>query len=241
MTFFDEQVAARYDEACGELNEPAVLEPTVACLADLAGSGRALEFAIGTGRVALPLAAAGVDVHGLEISQPMVDQLRTKPGGDHIPVTIGDMATTRVEGEFALVYLVYNTIENLLTQEEQVRCFQNAAAHLTPDGCFLIEVAVPNLRRLPPGETHVPFDLSPDHLGIDEFDVVNQRLVSHHYWVGAGEARAFHSEHRYAWPAEYDLMARLAGMELAARWSDWHRDPFTAESGSHISVWRPSG
>lgn len=240
-SFFDERIAAGYDDACGEMNEPTVLAPSVDLLAELAGDGRALELAIGTGRVALPLAERGVDVHGIEISQPMVDQLRAKPGGERLAVTIGDMATTRVNGRFRLVYLVYNTITNLLTQDEQVDCFRNAAAHLESGGCFVIEVFVPALRRLPPGERFVPFDVGPGHVGVDEYDVASQTLVSHHYWVGDGRAETFDSTHRFAWPAEYDLMARIAGLRLRDRWADWHRTPFADDSTSHVSVWERPG
>lgn len=235
--FFDERIAATYDESCGDMNSSAVLGPTVQFLAELAGDGRALEFAIGTGRVALPLTATGVAVHGIEMSQPMVDQMLAKPGADQIPVTIGDMAAVRVEGQFELVYLVYNTITNLLTQDGQVDCFANAAAHLAPGGSFVIEVLVPDLQRLLRGEHYVPFDVSTDHIGIDEYDVANQLLISHHYWISEGRAEKVASKHRYAWPAEYDLMARLAGLNLSERWSSWKRDRFTSESTTHVSVW----
>ncbi len=235
---FDERVAASYDAASGDMYDASVLGPTAEFLADLAHGGRALEFAVGTGRVALALAARGVEVHGIELSRPMVDQMVAKPGGDAIPVTIGDMATARVPGVFSLVYLVYNTITNLLTQDEQVECFRNASEHLDIGGHFAIEVFVPSLQRLPLGETFRPFDVSPGHVGFDEFDLVNQRLISHHYYVGGGRGEKFASPHRYAWPAEYDLMARLAGMTLSQRWSTWKRDPFTSDSTSHISVWQ---
>jgi SAM-dependent methyltransferase len=234
---FDETVAPWYDASCGDMNSDAVLGPTVDFLSSLAAKGRALEFAIGTGRVALPLEAAGVEVHGIELSQPMVDEMRKKPGGEYLPVTIGDMATTRVDGTFRLAYLVYNTITNLLMQDEQVECFRNAAHHLEPGGTFVIEVFIPPLQRLPFGETHVPFDVRPGHLGIDEIDVANQRLISHHYWIANGRATVAQSPHRYAWPAEYDLMAKLGGLELRERWSNWKREPFTSTSTSHVSVW----
>lgn len=230
-----EHVAATYDDDDAAMFSAAVLDPTVELLVELAAGRRVLEFAAGTGRVTVPLAARGVDVAAIELSEPMADRLRAKPGADGIPVTIGDMATTRVPGEFGLVYLVYNTITNLLTQDEQVRCFQNAADHLSPGGSFLVEVFVPQLRLLPPGRTTVVFDATDRHVGVDEYDVVAQRLVSHHAVPG----RPFsHSPHRWAWPAEYDLMARLAGLEPQARWADWHRGPFTADSTSHVSVWR---
>lgn len=234
---FDARVAPFYDETSPEMFTDDVLTPAVDFLGGLAGQGRALEFAVGTGRVALPLRARGVEVHGIELSRAMVEQMQAKPGAADIPVTIGDMATTRLDDTFRLVYLVYNTITNLLTQDEQVACFRNAAAHLEPGGSFVIEVFIPSLRRLLTGESYVPFDVSPGHLGIDEYDVANQRLISHHYWVSGGRATTFDSPHRYAWPAEYDLMAELAGLALTERWSTWHRDPFTSESTSHVSVW----
>lgn len=238
---FGERIARVYDAHSSGMFAPEVLDPTVEFLARLAGDRRALEFAVGTGRVALPLSARGVDVAGIELSRAMVDQMRAKPDAEDVPVTIGDMATTRVDGTFGLVYLVYNTISNLLTQDEQVACFCNAAAHLDAGGHFVIEVTVPELRRLPVGETLVPFDVSDGHVGVDEYDVVNQRLISHHYWSSDGRAETFDSHHRYAWPAEYDLMAHIAGLALHERWSDWHRTPFTADSTSHVSVWEKTG
>jgi SAM-dependent methyltransferase len=216
---------------------PEVLEPTVDLLAELAGGGRALELGIGTGRVALPLAERGVEVHGIDLSRAMVAKLREKPGGDRIPVEIGDFASTRVDGTFTLAYLVFNTINNLTTQPEQVACFRNAAAHLEPGGCFLIEVGVPQLRRLPPGETFHVFAASETHWGFDEYDVANQGLVSHHFTLHDGEIVRRSIPFRYVWPAELDLMARLAGMTLRDRWSGWRREPFTSESRKHVSVW----
>ncbi len=235
---FDSTIAPHYDEASAAMFDPAVLGPTIDVLADLAAGRRALEFAIGTGRVAIPLIGRGVDVAGIELSRAMVDQMRAKPGSERVSVTIGDMASTRVDGEFGLVYLVYNTISNLLTQDEQVDCFCNASEHLAPGGAFVVEVGVPRLRQLPMGETLLAYEVADGHFGVDEFDVVNQRLTSHHAWVRGGQGRTFDSTHRFAWPAEYDLMARIAGMKLDARWANWRRDPFTAESTSHISVWR---
>jgi SAM-dependent methyltransferase len=239
---WSEQVAQTYDESAAAMYAPEVLGATVDFLARRAGGGRALELAIGTGRVALPLSARGVPVAGLDLSTPMVAQLRKKPGGSEIPVVIGDMSSTRVPGQFRLVYLVFNTITNLLTQQGQVECFRNAARHLEPGGRFAIEVFVPDLRRLPPGETVRPFDIGDTHVGFDTFDVVNQRLVSHHYWIGEGSARTFHSPHRYVWPSELDLMAQLAGLDLRERWADWRERPFTADSTAHVSVWqKPQG
>ncbi len=236
---FDKRVARTYDAASAGMFTPDVLGPAVDFLCALVGDGRALEFAVGTGRVALALSERGVGVAGIELSRAMTQQLKAKPGSERIPVTIGDMATTRVDGTFGLVYLVYNTITNLLTQDEQVACFCNAAAHLEPGGFFVIEVFVPGLRRLPPGETLQTFDLSENHVGVDEYDVVNQSLTSHHHYTGHnGRSAVFRSTHRYAWPAEYDLMARVAGLELHERWSDWHGTAFTADSTTHVSVWQ---
>jgi SAM-dependent methyltransferase len=213
------------------------LEPAVDFLAELAGSGSALEFAIGTGRVAVPLAARGLPVHGIDMSKPMGERLRAKLGSDGIAVTIGDFATTRVDGSFSLVYLVYNTIGNLMTQEAQVACFRNAAAHLEPGGTFVIEVGIPELRRLPPGETGHVFHMGEDRWGIDEYDVARQGLISHHFCIREGRAEHFAMSFRYVWPAELDLMAQLAGMTLRERWAGWTKEPFTSESRSHVSVW----
>jgi SAM-dependent methyltransferase len=232
---FAGRVAERYDQTSDAMFAPEVVEPAVDFLGELAAGGAALELGIGTGRIALPLARRGVRVHGIDLSPDMVAKLREKPGGEDIAVTIGDFATTTVDATFSLAYLVWNTINNLTTQDEQVACFANAAAHLERSGCFVIEVGVPKLRRLPPGQTYVPFDVSPDHLGFDEYDVVNQGLVSHHYYPAVGEQVSM--PFRYVWPAELDLMARLAGMSLRERWSDWNRMPFTAESSKHVSVW----
>jgi SAM-dependent methyltransferase len=233
--YFDESIAATYDEDSADMFDPAVLDPTVDFLADLAGDGRALELGIGTGRVAVPLSRRGVLVHGIELSPAMAKRLKAKLGGDDIGVTIGDFATAKADGTFRLAYLVYNTIENLTTQDEQVECFLNAAAHLEPGGCFVIEVGVPGLQRLPPGETVQPFLVSPTRLGFDEYDVVTQGLISHHYWVGDREV--FSMPFRYVWPSELDLMARIAGMRLRERWGGWTREPFTSKSASHVSVW----
>jgi SAM-dependent methyltransferase len=217
--------------------EPAVVDPVVDLLADLAGHGAALELGIGTGRIALPLAQRGVRVHGIDLSGAMVARLRAKPGAEQIGVTIGDFAATTVEGRFSVAYLVFNTIMNLTTQDGQIACFQNVAAHLEPGGCFVIEVMVPALQRLPPGETVRAFNVSPTHLGFDEYDVASQGLISRHYSVVDGDLDVLSMPFRYVWPAELDLMARLAGMTLRERWGGWRREPFTGDSTKHVSVW----
>jgi SAM-dependent methyltransferase len=227
---FAGEVAARYDAETADM--PVV--PVVDFLLPLAGGG-ALELAIGTGRIALPLAERGVRVAGIDLSPDMVAELRKKPGGDSIPVTIGDMTTTRVDGTFSLAYVVYNSIFNLRTQERQVACFENAAAHLEPGGAFVVEIMVPELQRLPRGDRFLLFDASPDHVGFDEFDLVTQGLTSHHYDPERGTYSTFPG--RYIWPSELDLMARIAGLTLRERWADWDRSPFTAESSKHVSVW----
>jgi len=237
---FGEAVAQGYDDD-GPMFDPEILDQTVDFLVALARGGSALEFGIGTGRVAIPLVQRGIQVHGIDLSEAMVGKLREKPGTDHIETTIGDFATTRVEGTFSLVYLVYNTIGNLTAQDSQVACFQNAADHLKPGGCFVIEVAVPDLQRLAPGERFYPFEVRPDHIGLDEYDVANQRLVSHHLSLEGGAWRRSSIPFRYVWPAELDLMARLAGMRLRERWQDWDRTPFTGESRKHVSVWERLG
>ena len=235
---FGEEIAAHYDDLSEEMFQPAAIGPVVDVLAELAGDGAALELGIGTGRVALPLAQRGVEVHGIDLSTAMVARMRAKPGGDEIPVAIGDFATARAEGRFSLAYLVFNTINNLTTQDAQVACFENVAAHLEPGGQFVIEVGVPQLQRLPPGETVRPFALTPTHLGFDEFDVARQGLISHHYELIDGVWRSDSVPFRYVWPSELDLMARIAGMTLVERWAGWRREPFTSESTSHVSVWR---
>jgi SAM-dependent methyltransferase len=239
--YFDEPVARTYDDDEAERFRPAAIEPAVSFLAGLAGSGPALELGIGTGRIGLPLSQRGVPVHGIDLSEAMVARLRDKPGGDAIEVTIGDFATTRVNRTFRLAYLVFNTIENLTSQDDQVACFRNAAAHLEPGGCFVIEVGVPDLQRLPPGETIRPFTVTPEHLGFDEYDVAHQGLVSHHYWLREGRAERVSMPFRYVWPAELDLMARLAGLTMRQRWAGWEREPFTSDSTSHVSVWEKTG
>src|SRR5262245_26946358 len=230
--------AAHYDERSPEMFDPAVLEPTVDLLAELAGDGTARELAVGTGRVALPLAARGVPVSGIDLSPPMVAQLRAKDGGDRIAVTIGDIATTRVAGSFRLVYLVFNTIGNMFTQDRQVACFANAAAHLEPGGCFVTGVVVPPLRRLLPGDDAQVFAHAPGYVGYDRYtDLVAQQAMSHHFFADGTGVREFRTPFRYVWPSELDLMARLAGMTLRDRWAGWDRSPFTGDSPSHVSVW----
>jgi SAM-dependent methyltransferase len=236
--YFDGWVAQRYEVLWSRLFDPQVVEPAVSFLADLAGDGRALELGIGTGRLALPLSRRGIRVGGIELSTEMVEQLHSQPGSADIDVTIGDFSTTKVDGLFTLAYLVRNTIMNLTTQDAQVECFLNVSRHLEPGGLFVIEVIVPPWQRLPPGETVIPFDVSAAHLGFDEIDVVTQRSWSHHYWFVDGETNTFSAPFRYVWPSELDLMARLAGMALRDRWSDWNREPFTSTSRSHISVWQ---
>lgn len=230
-------MAGQFDRRYADLADPAVVDPTVAFLADLAGRGAALEFGVGTGRIALALQRRGVPVQGIELSEAMIARLRAKPGGARIGVTLGDFAAARVPGSFAVVHLVANTIMNLTTQDEQVACFENAAAHLEPGGCFVIEVLVPGLQRLPPGETFQPFAVSPNHIGFDEYDVATQGLVSHHYWIEDGAVEVLSPPFRYVWPSELDLMAKLAGMRLRERWGGWKREPFTAASSKHVSVW----
>lgn len=236
---WDRHAAQGYDTSGAGMFAPEVLGPTVDRLAELAGGGPALEFAIGTGRVGIPLADRGVRVTGIELSEAMIEQLRTKVDEATIPVVTGDMATARASGEFSLVYLVYNTISNLLTQGEQVQCFRNAARHLRPGGRFVIELWVPELRRLPPGQQATVFRTEPGYIGLDTYDLLHQRVVSHHFRFDSGrQAEVFRSPHRYIWPAELDLMAQLAGFELEARHADWSGNEFTGESPSHVSVYR---
>jgi SAM-dependent methyltransferase len=239
--YFDERVAARYDDSEGEMFEAEAIDPVVEVLVELAGSGRALELGIGTGRIALPLARRGVSVHGIDLSKAMVARLRAKRDGEDIGVTIGDFATTTVDASFSLAYLVFNTIMNLTTQAGQVACFRNAAAHLEPGGCFVIEATIPDLRRLPPGETFHVFNASENHWGIDEYEVATQGLTSHHFEIVDGTVERSSIPFRYAWPSELDLMAQLAGMELRSRWGGWKREPFTSESTKHVSVWEKPG
>lgn len=234
---WNERDAAWYDELAADMFRPEVVDPVVDVLAELAGGGAALELGIGTGRIALPLAQRGVRVHGIDLSAPMVARLRAKPGAGDIAVTLGSFATTRVDGTFSVAYLVWNAITNLTSQDEQVACFQNAAAHLEPGGCLVVEVDVPALQRLAPGETVRPFAVSATRLGFDEYDVVTQLQVSHHFWKVGDAFEASSAPYRYVWPAELDLMARLAGMRLRERWGGWKREPFTRDSDRHVSIW----
>jgi SAM-dependent methyltransferase len=232
--YFGAEVAAAYDAASADMFDQTVVDPAVALLAELAGDGRALEFGIGTGRIALPLARRGVEVHGIDQSQAMVDRLRAKPGGSAIGVTIGDFADVRVAGEFSLAYLVFNTICNLTTQDAQVACYVNASNHLRPGGRFVIEVGVPALRLLPPGQRAVPFAVDDGYLAYDLYDCATQAMSSNY----VDENRRRSIPFRYVWPSELDLMARIAGMVLADRWEDWDRKPFDHESTHHVSVWQ---
>ena len=235
--YFGERVAARYDESSREMADPAVVQPAVDTLAQLADGGRALELGIGTGRVALPLAAQGVPVHGIDLSRAMVARLREKPGGDAIGVTIGDFATARVDASFSLAYIVFNTIMNLTTQAAQVACFRNVAAHLQPGGRFVVEVMMPDLRRLPPGQDVVPFHVSETRWAYDLYDVATQSMSSNYVEVVGGRGGFRSIPFRYVWPAELDLMAQLAGLHLQHRWAGWQREPFTSDSTQHVSVW----
>jgi len=236
--YFGEPVAASYDDPSDRMFQPEVIDPAVSLLAELAGSGRALELAIGTGRIGLPLSQRGVPVHGIELSRAMVARLRGKPGGEAIDVTIGDMATTRVDGTFTVTYLVFNTINNLTSQEAQVACFRNVAAHLTAGGCFVIETNLPHLRDLPPGQDILGYRAGPGRIVSYSFDHATQQYRGHYveFTNGTGAYRTI--PFRYAWPSELDLMAQLAGLRLRDRWADWNREPFTTDSRSHVSVWQ---
>ena len=238
---FGEDVAARFDERYAHQAEAGMVEPIVDFLVEHVRGGAALELGVGTGRIALPLATRGVRVHGIDLSEAMVERLRAKPGAETVEATIGDFATAKVDGTFTLAYLVANTIMNLTTQDEQVACFRNVAEHLDDGGRFVIEVLVPGLQRLPPGERFQLFDATPAHVGFDEIDVATQRLVSHHLWLQGPNVERRSIPFRYVWPAELDLMARLAGMRLVERWADWRRQPFANDSRGHVSVWEKTG
>ena len=236
---WDTETAEQYDDSSAFMFAPDVLDPAVAFLAELAGDGSALELAIGTGRVAIPLAERGIPVTGVELAEPMVDQLHRKMS--EFSVVVGDMATCKVPGEFALVYLVWNSIGNLRTQAEQVACFRKAAHHLVPGGRFVIELWVPGIRRFPPGQDGVPFHIGEHHVGFDTYDMATQQGTSHHYSRQSdGSVTYGASNFRHIWPAECDLMAQLAGMTLERRLADWNGTPFTGDSQSHISIWRKS-
>jgi SAM-dependent methyltransferase len=235
--YFDEPAAQRYDDGAHPMFQSAAIDPAVDLIAGLAAGGLALELGIGTGRIAVPLAARGVEVHGIDLSRAMLARLKAKPGGDAIGVTVGDFASARVQGSFSVVYLVFNTIMNLTTQAAQVACFCNAARHLAPGGCFVVECMVPDLRRLPPGQTAVPFHVSPTRWSFDIYDVATQAMSSNYVEVVDGRGSYWSIPFRYVWPAELDLMAELAGMRLRERWEDWTRTPFTSESAQHVSIW----
>jgi SAM-dependent methyltransferase len=236
--YFGEPVARTYDDSTGTEFQPEVVAGTADLLAELAGGpgARALEFAIGTGRVAVPLAERGVTVHGIDMSRAMLDRLRAKNA--EIGVTVGDIAQTRAGSGFDLVYLVFNTVMNLTTQDAQVECFRNAAAHLRPGGRFLIEVMLPELRKLPAGQTLVPFTVTPTRWGFDRYDVATQEMSSNYVTLHAdGRGEFWSVPFRYAWPAEMDLMARIAGLRPEHRWDSWARTPFTSESSKIIATW----
>jgi SAM-dependent methyltransferase len=244
--WYGDEVAATYDDDTADMSTPGALAPIIAVLEEFAGTGPILELAIGTGRVALPLAQRGHHVVGIELAPAMVARMRAKQGRDGaaVPVVLGDMTSAQAPGvgSFSLVYLVYNSLMNLTSQEAQVRCFENAAAHLAAGGHFLVEILVPALRRLPAGERFVVFDQSDSHVGIDEYDTATQDLWSHHIsFLPGGQVRRASPPFRYAWPAELDLMARLAGLRLVRRWGDWDKSDFTGESTKHVSVWQKAG
>jgi SAM-dependent methyltransferase len=236
------EIAEVYDQIYAAMHEPSALDPMLELLSGLAHGGRALEFAVGTGRVALPLSDRGVTVYGIELSPHMVEQLRAKPGSEAVPVTIGDMTSTRVPGNFQLVYLVANTIMNVTTQDEQIAVFANAAAHLQPLGCFVVEVIVPQLRRVPPGDDARVFTLDPDHVGIETFDDIVDQVAWSHHWMDVGGRLVRHSApYRYVWPSELDLMAKISGFRRQSRYEGWDRRPFTSNSPSQVAVYEKMG
>lgn len=236
--YFDGPVARRYDLDVAAMFDPSIVTPAVDFLAARAGAGPVLELGIGTGRLALPLADRGYEVHGIDLSAAMLEELGRKPGADRLHVTVGDFSTTELRTTFTLAFLAFNTITNLTSQDEQVACFERVARHLAPGGRFVVECYIPELRRLPPGETIHPFDVTPTHLGFEEYDLATQIAISHHYWLEEGTLRTNAAPFRYVWPSELDLMARLAGMARTERWASFAQDPFTAESRSHVSVWQ---
>lgn len=236
--YFAGEVAKTYDSDLEDWFDPAVVDPAVDFLWSFAGAGPVLELGIGTGRIALPLSARGVQVHGIELSPDMVAELTRKSGSENVAITVGNFADTRVEGRFTLAYLVFNTIMNLTSQADQVRCFMNVAHHLEPDGVFVIEVAVPCLQQLSFGQTLIAYHVSSSKLDFDEYDVATQGQISHHFRMHGGTLTDYSLPFRYVWPSELDLMARLAGLTLLGRWGDWDRRPFTSVSVKHVSVWR---
>lgn len=234
---WSQETADHYDESSSFMFAPEVLDPCVDALERLAEGGPVLEFAIGTGRVAVPLAERGLPVAGIELSAPMAAKVAEKR--DDISVVVGDMATTRVDGEFSLVFVAWNSLGNVRTQPEQVEVFRNAARHLAPGGRFVVELWIPGIRRFPPGQAGVPFHVGEHHVGLDTYDMTTQQGTSHHYSRHEdGTVTYGASNFRYCWPAELDLMAHLAGLELESRWADWSGEEFTSESESQVSVWR---
>ncbi len=231
---YGERVAGVYDEWYSDI-EPQQID----VLADLAGGGRALELGIGTGRIALPLSERNVEVHGVDAATSMISRLRAKPGGDRIPVTQGNFAEVPVEGKFELIYIVFNTFFALTTQEEQIQCFRNIAEHLAPGGCFLMEVFVPDLTRFTLGQVNMARKVTTDQvvLDISQHNAADQHVVSQQVVITEGNIRMYPVQIRYCWPSELDLMARLAGLRLRERWNNWKREPFTSESGKHISIY----
>ncbi len=235
--YFSDPIAEKYDENLADFFLDAAIHPVLNILQELTGNGRALELGVGTGRLAIPLVARGVPVHGIEFSTAMVNRMLAKPGGDKVAITIGDFASTRVEGTFSMAYLVFNTIMNLTTQSEQVACFHNVSNHLIKGGFFVIEVGVPSLRSLPPGQNIYPFSITEKSFGFDMYNTVTQEMTSNYFTDVEGKAETAIIPFRYVWPSELDLMAEMAGMRLKHRWADWNRELFTSESKKHISIW----
>ena len=239
--FLDEQIAQHYDASSTDMFDPALLGPTVdllACLAD-GGSRSALELGIGTGRVALPLAARGVRVAGIEVSEPMLRELRRKPGAEAIDVEVGSFRTCRLDRRFRIVFGIYNVFTTFTTQDEQVAAFANAADHVEDGGYLVAECWIPDLQRLAPGDRLRAFEVSSTHIGVDEYEPADQRCTSHHLLFDGDRVIARGaSHHRWLWPSELDLMARLAGLERHERLATWSGDAFTSESRNCISIFR---
>lgn len=231
---YGESVAGVYDDWYSEL-DPKAIE----VLADLSGAGKVLELGIGTGRIALPLSAKGVEVHGIDAAPSMIARLREKPGGDRITVTQGNFAEVPVEGKFALVYIVFNTFFMLLSQEDQVQCFKNVAQHLAPGGCFVLEAFVPDLSRFTGGQVNWATKVTADEVLLDvgNHDAAAQRVRGQKIVITEGNVRLYPAQIRYCYPSELDLMAQLAGLRLRERWANWKREPFTSESKQHISIY----